>query len=74
MGRACPLYDKSFFYIARREQEKAHVLIANHHLLFAHLAAGGNDAGAVLPSFDALVIDEAHQAEEVASAYWVSKW
>jgi ATP-dependent DNA helicase DinG len=69
MGRACPLYDKSFFYIARREQEKAHVLIANHHLLFAHLAAGGNDAGAVLPSFDALVIDEAHQAEEVASAY-----
>jgi ATP-dependent DNA helicase DinG len=69
MGRACPLYDKSFFYIARREQEKAHVLIANHHLLFAHLAAGGNDAGAVLPAFDALVMDEAHQAEEVASAY-----
>ncbi len=69
MGRACPLYDKSFFYIARRQQEQAHVLIANHHLLFAHLAAGGNESGAVLPSFDALVIDEAHQAEDVASAY-----
>jgi ATP-dependent DNA helicase DinG len=55
--------------MARREQEKAHVLVSNHHLLFAHLAAGGNDAGAVLPAFDALVIDEAHQAEEVASAY-----
>ena len=69
MGRACPLYDKSFYYIARREQEKAHVLIANHHLLFAHLAAGGNESGAVLPAFDALVIDEAHQSEDVASAY-----
>ncbi|HVF10833.1 MAG TPA: DEAD/DEAH box helicase, partial [Abditibacteriaceae bacterium] len=42
LGRACSLYDKSFYYIARREQEKAHILVANHHLLFAHLAAGGN--------------------------------
>lgn len=69
MGRACHLYDDSFFYIARRQQENAQILIANHHLLFAHLAAGGNESGAVLPSFDGLVIDEAHQAEEVASAY-----
>lgn len=69
LGRNCPLYDDSFFYIARREQEKAQVLIANHHLLFAHLAAGGNESGAVLPPFDALVIDEAHQAEEIAGSY-----
>lgn len=69
LGRACPKYDNSFYYMARRNQEKAHVLIANHHLLFAHLAAGGNEAGAVLPPFDAVVIDEAHQAEDVASTY-----
>jgi len=69
LGRACPKYDDSFFYKARRHQESSQVLIANHHLLFAHLAAGGNEAGAVLPSFDALVIDEAHQAEDVAAAY-----
>ncbi len=69
LGRACPLYDNSFYYIARREQEKAHILIANHHLLFAHLSKGGNTAGAVLPPFDALVLDEAHTAEDVASAY-----
>jgi ATP-dependent DNA helicase DinG len=69
LGRACPLYEDSFFYIARREQERAQILIANHHLLFAHLASGGNDAGAVLPTFDALVLDEAHQAEEVAGNY-----
>lgn len=69
LGRACPQYDSSFYYIARREQERAHILVANHHLLFAHLAAGGNEAGAVLPPFDAVIIDEAHQAEEVASTY-----
>lgn len=69
LGRACPLYEDSFFYIARRKQENAHILVANHHLLFAHLAAGGNESAAVLPSFDGLVIDEAHQTEEVAAAY-----
>jgi ATP-dependent DNA helicase DinG len=68
MNRNCNLYDSSFYWKARREQEKAHVLVANHHLLFAHIAAGGNAAG-VLPPFDALVIDEAHSAEDVAASY-----
>ncbi|MBW3637884.1 MAG: ATP-dependent DNA helicase, partial [Armatimonadetes bacterium] len=68
MGRNCSLYDQSFYYKARREQEKAQILVANHHLLFVHIAAGGN-AGGVLPAFDALVIDEAHGAEDVAASY-----
>lgn len=68
LGRNCALYDQSFYYKARREADKAHILVANHHLLFAHIAAGGN-AGGVLPSFDALVIDEAHGAEDVAATY-----
>ncbi|PQV65148.1 ATP-dependent DNA helicase DinG [Abditibacterium utsteinense] len=71
MNRNCSLYDSSFYWKARREQEKAHILVANHHLLFAHIAAGGNkgNQGGVLPAFDALVIDEAHGAEDVAASY-----
>lgn len=73
LGRNCEFYDQSFYYLARREQDRAHILVANHHLLFAHLAAGGNAAalagGGVLPAFDALVIDEAHHIEDVASAH-----
>ena len=68
LGRNCPHFEQSFYWKARREQEKAQILVANHHLLFAHIAAGGN-AGGVLPSFDALVIDEAHHAEDVAASY-----
>ena len=68
LGRACPLYEKSFFFKARREQENANILVANHHMLFAHLGAGGN-AGGVLPAFDAIIIDEAHQIEDVAASY-----
>jgi ATP-dependent DNA helicase DinG len=68
LGRNCQLYDDSFYWKARREQEKAQVLVANHHLLFAHIASGGNSGG-VLPPFDAIVIDEAHHAEDVAASY-----
>ena len=68
LARNCPHFEKSFYWKARREQEKAQILVANHHLLFAHIAAGGN-AGGVLPAFDALVIDEAHHAEDVAASY-----
>ena len=68
LARNCPHFEQSFYWKARREQEKAQVLVANHHLLFAHIAAGGN-AGGVLPPFDALVIDEAHHAEDVAASY-----
>ncbi|RYG60968.1 ATP-dependent DNA helicase [bacterium] len=68
MNRNCSLFDNSFYWKARKEQEKAQILVANHHLLFAHIATGGNAAG-VLPPFDALVIDEAHSAEDVASSY-----
>ena len=68
LARNCPHFEQSFYWKARREQEKAQILVANHHLLFAHIAAGGN-AGGVLPPFDALVIDEAHHAEDVAASY-----
>jgi ATP-dependent DNA helicase DinG len=69
LGKSCSLYEKSFYYMARNRQETAQILVSNHHLLFAHLASGGNDAGIILPRFDAVVIDEAHQIEEVATAY-----
>ena len=69
LGKACSLYEKSFFYQARNRQENAQILVSNHHLLFAHLASGGNEAGVILPRFDAVVIDEAHQIEDVATAY-----
>lgn len=69
LGKSCSLYEKSFFYQARNRQENAQILVSNHHLLFAHLASGGNDAGVILPPFDAVVVDEAHQIEEVATAY-----
>lgn len=52
-----------FFLHARARAEGAHILVVNHALLLADLAAGGR----VLPPYAHLVVDEAHHLEDVAS-------
>jgi len=70
----CPYYNECFFYNARRRAAAADVLIANHHLLFADLAVRGehsdNSEVAVLPKYQRVILDEAHDLEEVASDYF----
>jgi ATP-dependent DNA helicase DinG len=48
--------------------------VANHHLLFADLSvrheAGETSEVAVLPKYKRVILDEAHDIEEVASSYF----
>lgn len=68
-NRRCPYYEKCHFFKARKEAEEAHIIIANHHLLFADLA---ND-NAILPQYHRVILDEAHHIEDVATEYFASK-
>lgn len=52
-----------FLLRARKTAESAHILIVNHALLLADLAAGGS----AIPQYEHLVIDEAHNLEETAT-------
>lgn len=52
-----------FFFRARQEAESAHILIVNHALLLADIAAGGR----VLPPYAHIVVDEAHHLEDAAT-------
>jgi ATP-dependent DNA helicase DinG len=60
---------------ARARLRSAHVIIVNHSLLFALIAAGGAtangsaDKGVLLPD-DLVVLDEAHTVPEVATDYF----
>lgn len=67
----CEFFQKCFVTRARRQANKAHILVVNHHLLFSDLAvqAAGADA-AVLPRYDHIVFDEAHNIEDVATDYF----
>ncbi len=61
----CPFFqsDRCFFYRARAKAEGAHILIVNHALLLADVAAQNR----VLPEYDLLVVDEAHHLESATT-------
>lgn len=52
-----------FLYRARRQAERAHVVVINHALLLADMVKGGK----ILPPAGQLIIDEAHHLEEEAT-------
>jgi ATP-dependent DNA helicase DinG len=56
----------------RREAEQAQLVVVNHHLFFADLALRTQKAGfgGAIPSYDAVVFDEAHQIESVATEFF----
>ena len=70
---ACPHYARCFLFEARREAQKADVIVVNHHLLMSDVAvkrAKKNwEEAAVIPAYSRLVLDEAHHVEEAAAAH-----
>ncbi len=74
LGSTCPDYRRCFITEMRRRALESDIIIVNHHLFFADLnvkqeATGAPDAG-VLPEAAAVIFDEAHELEEVASSYF----
>jgi ATP-dependent DNA helicase DinG len=66
-GRKCEHQEKRCFYQrARRRVHRAQVLVANHALFFSDLAIRAAGRQGILPQFDRLVFDEAHNIETVA--------
>ncbi|MDD4013095.1 MAG: ATP-dependent DNA helicase [Candidatus Omnitrophica bacterium] len=66
LGRKCPSVEECFYFKAKREQARAHVLVVNHALLFTHLTS---EPG-ILPEFHGLVLDEAHTLEDAATSHF----
>lgn len=62
-SRLCPFYRDCFYYRHYRNLHKKDVLVVNHHLLLYDLVSELN----LLPFHEHLVIDEAHQLEDVIS-------
>jgi len=74
LGSTCPDYRRCFITEMRRKALESDIIIVNHHLFFADLsvrqeAAGAPDAG-ILPEAAAVIFDEAHELEEIASNYF----
>jgi ATP-dependent DNA helicase DinG len=70
LGRECPRYGDCFVTLTRQRAAEADVVIVNHHLLCADAAVRQGNFGEVIPSCPTLVVDEAHQLEDVATQYF----
>jgi ATP-dependent DNA helicase DinG len=78
LGQSCPDWDACFVTQMRRKALESDLIIVNHHLFFAdlnikqQLANAENapqDAG-ILPAAGAVIFDEAHELEDIASNYF----
>jgi ATP-dependent DNA helicase DinG len=74
MGKRCPQQNRCFITALRKTAAAARVIVVNHHLLFADLAArregAGYEAAVVLPPYARVIIDEAHSIEEAATSFF----
>ena len=70
LGSKCEDYDRCFLTTMRQKAMEADIVIVNHHLFFADLAIRKSEAGGILPDYSAVIFDEAHELEEVATEYF----
>ena len=69
-GQKCPEFQSCFITAMHQRAQQADLIIVNHHLFFADLAIRQDDFGSILPEYSAVVFDEAHEIEDVASDYF----
>jgi ATP-dependent DNA helicase DinG len=69
-GMRCSEIGRCHVFEARREAMEADIVVVNHHLLLADMALKEEGFGDLLPSVDAVVLDEAHQLPDLASEFF----
>ncbi len=73
-GVKCPYFPSCYFFNARKEIANSDLLVLNHHMFFADLSIrseiGFNTDYSILPNYDVLIFDEAHNIEDTARSYF----
>ncbi|KPJ74669.1 MAG: hypothetical protein AMS19_15080 [Gemmatimonas sp. SG8_23] len=69
----CPHFQECFYQRSRRKAAAAQLLVVNHHLLFTDLAVRrateNYTQSAVLPAYQRVILDEAHNVEDAATSH-----
>lgn len=66
LSKRCPYYNKCFYYNNKKLQKEAQIFIVNHHILMLDSIIKEKEENFLLPNYDILVVDEAHNLENVA--------
>jgi ATP-dependent DNA helicase DinG len=70
LGSECPEWSDCFINRLRKKAGSARVLVVNHHLYFSDLSLKQRGFGEILPRHEAVIFDEAHHLEQVASSFF----
>ena len=70
LGGKCRHFSDCFVMKARREALAADVVVVNHHLFFADVVLRDEGMAELLPSCNTVILDEAHQLPETATAFF----
>jgi ATP-dependent DNA helicase DinG len=73
IGVGCEHHGRCFVTRMRKEAEDAQIVVVNHHLFLADLALRTGPRGAhasVIPAYDAVIFDEAHQVDDIATDFF----
>lgn len=81
-GKRCPHFEDCFFQKARANAANAEVLLINHTLLLSDDRLFEKGMGALLPSVETVIVDEAHQLPdqlmrrntETIEEYGLQRW
>ncbi|MFC1676904.1 ATP-dependent DNA helicase [Planctomycetota bacterium] len=68
-GRRCDNFADCFYRRARRRLEGADIIVSNHALMFSDLVLKENSVS-LLPDYKFVVVDEAHNVENVAQEHF----
>ena len=71
-GQKCSYFDQCFVTRMRQKALESDLIVVNHALLFANLALESDEIGRVLPDFAVLILDEAHEVEDIATTHFGS--
>lgn len=70
LGVHCPDAALCFINQLRKEAGRARLIIVNHHLFFSDLGLRRFGNAEVLPRYEAVIFDEAHHVENIATKYF----
>lgn len=70
LGSECPEAGPCFVNQLRKQAGAARLLIVNHHLFFSDLALRQGGFAEILPRYQAVIFDEAHHLEGVATQFF----
>jgi ATP-dependent DNA helicase DinG len=70
LGTRCEEFESCFLTLMRQKAMESDIVVVNHHLFFADLGVRESEMAQILPDYTAVIFDEAHELEDIATGYF----